>query len=157
MAFIFKQTALQPALTGALLLVLTRGSPELRQRLVDRPISKFPWPHFLSRFKVSEGTVVTSLKWLFALGLARVFHNWLNKKALNKGQSGNAGGKEWVWPKEIAVVTGGSGGIGSEMIKKLAPTGMNIAIVDIVGPGAELQSSKSSLGYSLSLPSVKRV
>ena len=33
------------------------------------------------------------------------------------------------------VITGGSGGIATELIKRLAPTGMGIAVLDLQEPG----------------------
>ena len=132
MATIIKYTALEPILTGPLLWVLTRGSPDLRDRVL-RPLASLP-------FKVESGTVVKSLKWLFALGLVRYFNNFMNGFALNKWKIGSAGGAPWDMPREIAVVTGGSGGIATEMIKKLAPTGMRVAILDLQPPPAGLKA-----------------
>jgi hypothetical protein len=40
----------------------------------------------------------------------------------------------WNWPEEVAVVTGGSGGIGGYIVKGLAEKGVKVAIVDIVEP-----------------------
>lgn len=39
----------------------------------------------------------------------------------------------WHWPSEIAVVTGGSAGIGACVVKKLAAHGVRVAVLDI-GP-----------------------
>lgn len=137
MAALVKYTAFEPLLTGPLLWVLTRGSPDLRARVL-RPLASLP-------FKVEAGTLVTTLKWLFALGVVGRVNNWLNKWALNNWQFGQQG-RPWIWKDEICVVTGGSGGIASEMIKKLAPTGMKIAVLDLAPPGPALAQCKAPPG-----------
>jgi all-trans-retinol dehydrogenase (NAD+) len=40
----------------------------------------------------------------------------------------------WDWPHEVAVVTGGAGGIGANIVKGLAARGVKVAVVDIVEP-----------------------
>jgi len=56
----------------------------------------------------------------------------------------NTGGRPWLFAEEVAVVTGGSGGIGSELVKKLAATGMRVAVMDLQPPPASLKSCKDS-------------
>lgn len=132
MATIIKHTAFEPVLTGPLLWVLTRGNADLRDRVL-RPLASLP-------FRVETGTLVTTLKWLFALGCVRYLNTFMNRFALNKWKIGSAGGRPWNMPQEVAVITGGSGGIATEMIKKLAPTGMHIAVLDLQPPPAEVGS-----------------
>ena len=40
----------------------------------------------------------------------------------------------WNWPNEVAVVTGGSGGIGGFIVKGLAEKGVKVAVIDLVEP-----------------------
>ncbi|KIW03926.1 uncharacterized protein PV09_04767 [Verruconis gallopava] len=42
--------------------------------------------------------------------------------------------RDWDWPNEVAVVTGGSGGIGANIVAGLARRGIKVAVVDIVEP-----------------------
>ncbi len=45
--------------------------------------------------------------------------------------------KRWANPsKEVAVITGGSGGIGIEVVKRLSAKGVKVAILDLVPPSA---------------------
>lgn len=130
MASVLSNTLFQPIFTGPLLWALTRGSPEIRDRIL-RPLAQLP-------FKLEEGTLVTGLKWLFALGVVGKINGFLNRWALNKWLLSDKGAA-FNPPREIAVITGGSGGIAVEIIKNLAPTGMKIAILDISPPPASIK------------------
>lgn len=141
MASIIKHTAFQPLLTGPLLYVLTRGSPELRARLI-KPLSSLP-------FNVESEGFVKALKWLFALGLFSKVNGFLTNLAQNCWTTGNSGGKAWDWPNEVMAVTGGSGGLGSEVIQICAKTGMKVAIMDVSPPGAALKQCTFSLLVAL--------
>ncbi|KAK7204236.1 putative short-chain dehydrogenase [Myxozyma melibiosi] len=64
---------------------------------------------------------------LFCAGAIIRLNRSLNKKALNNGVDA-----KFDWPKEIIVVTGGSGGIGGEAVKKLASRGSQIVVLDVL-------------------------
>lgn len=121
----------QPVLTGPLLWALTRGSPDLKERLIA-PLANLP-------FTVDQGLLVTSLKWLFALGVVSKVNGLLNSWALNKWSLSANSGAKWDLPKETLVITGGSGGIATEIVKNVAVTGMKIAIMDVQAPPAGLK------------------
>jgi 3-oxoacyl-ACP reductase-like protein len=53
----------------------------------------------------------------------------LNIRALNHGTQAS-----FDWSKEIVVITGGSGGIGGETVKRLAAGGTTVVILDLVPP-----------------------
>jgi hypothetical protein len=57
----------------------------------------------------------------------------MNRKALNPASKMSCN-----WPEEIVVVTGGSGGIGEELVKKLERLGATVAIMDVVPPTFKL-------------------
>ena len=51
----------------------------------------------------------------------------LNIRALNHGTKAS-----FDWSKEIVVVTGGSGGIGGETVKRLAASGTTVVVLDLI-------------------------
>lgn len=134
--FIFgplKSTSLNPALTGPLLWGLTKAPPDVKNRLIDvitkaLPADKLP-------------ALVKTFKWLFVLGVVRRANSTLNKWALNNWKW-RVERHRWVWEKEVAVVTGGCGGIGAEIVKGLASKGVTVAIVDVVSLPVELEKSE---------------
>lgn len=56
-------------------------------------------------------------------------------------RSKRARADKWDWVKEVAVVTGGSSGIGLETVKGLAKAGIKVAILDIQKPSWPLPSN----------------
>jgi all-trans-retinol dehydrogenase (NAD+) len=111
--------ALSPATTGLLLFALTRGPASLREKLTQR----------LS--PVALGRVITVLKALFAVGLIRRINRRLNDWALHQYRWRRSSTETWDWPKEIAVVSGGSSGIGAELVKKLAYKNLKVIVLDV--------------------------
>jgi all-trans-retinol dehydrogenase (NAD+) len=69
------------------------------------------------------------LRALFALSLLRLANNALNRMASNAWRLGPSPG--WDWPNEIAVVTGGSSGIGRSIVEGLVAIGVRVAVLDI--------------------------
>ena len=135
MASIIRHTLLNPILTAPLLIVLTRGPPDLRLRLLAQ-FSKLPYGG------PSEPTLLKILKYLVAFGVVSQLNRFLTRLALNKWQL-----RDTTPPfdpkKEVCVITGGSGGIGSEVIRNLAPTGMRIANLDLSPPPSDLKAYRN--------------
>ena len=71
------------------------------------------------------------LKWALALWAIIDFNALLNRWAENKWiwRNDTSG---WHWRNEVAVVTGGSQGIGACVVKKLVSHGINCAVLDVV-------------------------
>ncbi|KAF2170035.1 hypothetical protein M409DRAFT_19648 [Zasmidium cellare ATCC 36951] len=111
-----------PALTGALLFALTASPESFREPLLAQ------LKQYLSATNIAR--TITALKWLLAIGLASDAHAWLSEFAQNNFRL-QSEKHRYDWPKEIAVVTGGTGGFGSLMCKELAEKGVNIMCVDI--------------------------
>ena len=66
------------------------------------------------------------------IGLARLLNNFLSRRVQNNWTS-----SEYNWDKEIAVITGGSNGIGKHIALLLAEKGVKIASLDIQQPTYE--------------------
>lgn len=104
---VIKGTVLDPTLTVPLLLLSQYTSK-------GREIAQ------------SRAKALKTLKVLVGLGVSRWVTNWLNRRALNNWQS-----DKYEWNKEIAVVTGGSDGIGQRVSLLLAERGVKVAVLDI--------------------------
>ncbi len=116
---------------SAPLLFLFTGAPLAFQ---DRLLRHLPE-------KVSKAQLVTVLTWALAAGLGSQINSWLTAWARNNwlfwgrgrgpkfGQNG--------WDKEVAVITGGSSGIGNLTARGLAANGVKVCILDIAEPAEE--------------------
>ncbi|GAW24530.1 hypothetical protein ANO14919_141170 [Xylariales sp. No.14919] len=118
-----------PFLSGPLLLAVTHA-PDAVRHLVLNLASRVPGllqhappPNF------DLSTAATVLRVLFALGVVRRLNRALNNAAANAWRL--TASKGWDWPNEIAVVTGGSSGIGMLTVEKLAALGLRVAVLDI--------------------------
>lgn len=101
------RTLLNPAITLPILL-LSHLTPLGRSITTDYEVS-------LRRLKI-----------LFYLGLARWVNGILNQRVLDNWES-----SRYEWEKEIAVVTGGSDGIGKHISLLLAEQGVKVAVLDV--------------------------
>jgi len=104
---LIQSTALAPSLTLPLLL-LAQYTVKGREAARDHP------------------KALCVLRILFALGLARWLKRWMNHRAVNNGVS-----DKYHWKNEVAVVTGGSDGIGQRIALLLAERGLKVAVLDI--------------------------
>jgi all-trans-retinol dehydrogenase (NAD+) len=94
---------------------------------------------------VQADTLHWYLKWgvtsWAVLELNSVLNRWAENRWLWRSDS-NA----WNWKNEIAVVTGGSQGIGACVVKTLVSHGISCAVLDVVPLSADLTKG---VGYLL--------
>jgi len=94
-------------------------------------------------------TLLQILRWMLGLLLAREFHNVLNEWAENNWLFWSDE-STWDWKSEVAVVTGGSSGIGAMVVKKLISYGVRVAVLDVEPLSAVFQQRVSSCPLSIS-------
>lgn len=75
---------------------------------------------------------VRKLVWVAGIAGVLKTNRFLNHLARNNWSFPS--NETWNWPEEVAVVTGGSGGIGGQIVKGLAEKGVQVAVVDLVEP-----------------------
>lgn len=83
-------------------------------------------------FGLHQAIVIRLIKWGLAIWTAVEANTVLNRLAENRWSWSNDK-SGWNWPNEVAVVTGGSAGIGACVVKKLVSHGIKVAVLDI-GP-----------------------
>lgn len=109
---------LQPVLTTALFVAIQR-SPQFFADLLSQVTER------ISLFHVERG-----LQIFIGLGLAYRGSRLLNRLALNNWTSD----RTWDWNKEIVAITGGSSGIGADVVRKLSDKGIKVVSLDIQKP-----------------------
>jgi all-trans-retinol dehydrogenase (NAD+) len=122
-------TLLSPLGAGSILALLTHAPDSVRDVLAKY----LPSVDVELLFRLKG-----PLKVVLALGLLRRVNAALNVWGENNWRiSGQSG---WYWPSEIAVVTGGSSGIGLAVVEGLLKKGVKVAILDIQPPPKALES-----------------
>jgi len=104
---LLRYTALNPALTLPLVL-LARYTKQGNAVAEDYP------------------SVFKHLKTLTGLGLLGTVNSWLGGGVTNNWKR-----DEYVWSREVVVVTGGSDGIGKIVVQLLAEKGIKVAVLDV--------------------------
>lgn len=130
MSKLIKSAPFSPVVTGSLLYLLTRAPPSTRGPLLLRLNRSLSAPNI--------ARLITTLKWLFAVGLIRNLNSFLTELA-NNNWALRAQKQDWVWSKEIAVVTGGSSGFGALFSKDLAAKGLHVVALDVNEPPEDIQ------------------
>jgi phosphoglycerate dehydrogenase-like enzyme len=121
---------LDPRVVGTLHFVLTRGPKRVRDPLLGLLSSRLS--------PAAVATLIKTLKWLLLLGVGRKINARLNQLALNNWRW-TSQRERWTWDWEVAVVTGGSSGIGMEIVKALAARGVRVAVLDVQSLPADLE------------------
>ncbi|KAI1810821.1 NAD(P)-binding protein [Poronia punctata] len=120
---------LSPLITGPLLFAVTYA-PEAVRDVILNMASKIPGVQ-ASSVNINMATLTTVARVIFGLSIIRRLNKTLNTVAANSWRW--TASKGWDWPNEIAVVTGGSSGIGKEVVDNLAALGVRVAVLDIQG------------------------
>ncbi|KAL2258594.1 hypothetical protein VTK26DRAFT_8055 [Humicola hyalothermophila] len=127
-----------PFLTGPLLYSATYH-PDTVRHVVETVASKLPEQVGASLLSLPSSTTITALRVLVGLGVASTINQALNRMASNSWRLCTSSG--WDWPNEIAVVTGGSSGIGKGIVERLAALGVRVAVLDIQDLPKDLQGN----------------
>jgi all-trans-retinol dehydrogenase (NAD+) len=126
---VFQSTVLNPVLTGSLLVALRNLPAETLLR----------WSRTLRVDLLAPQTLKT-LKYLLIIGAARQANKVLSSLVLNNWER-----TTWDWKNEVALVTGGSSGIGYHVAVGLAKHGVTVAVVDVQEPKGSLRKSSPSI------------
>ncbi|KAF2193793.1 NAD(P)-binding protein [Zopfia rhizophila CBS 207.26] len=106
--------------------------------------SSTPFPNLLSLSERHLTIFVTVLKWFLALFVIWKVNSVLSRWADN-GWIWKDDKSAWSWRNEVAVVTGGSKGIGAMVVKRLISYGIRAAVLDVEPLSEELQSAGANL------------
>lgn len=92
-------------------------------------VSKLPavWPNTSPRVKLAFSL-------LLGIGALRKINSLLSQASLN-----NFHRDSYDWRKEVVLVTGGSGGLGDLLVRKLAKRSIKVISLDIMPPKAPLR------------------
>ncbi|KAI3318856.1 NAD(P)-binding protein [Xylariaceae sp. AK1471] len=122
-----REVIFSPFLSGPLLFAVTYA-PDTVHAVLLNLASKLPGlPAPSSNLDLTTATTV--LRVVFVLSIVRRLNRILSTMAANSWRL--TAGKGWDWPNEIAVVTGGSSGIGKDIVEKLVALGVRVAVLDI--------------------------
>jgi len=93
----------------------------------------------LTRYASAVRVAKTALVVLFSIGTTHRINTALTKLALNHWRL--SAPKGWKWDEELAVVTGGSSGIGKAIVEGLTRKGVKVAILDVNKLPHDLESN----------------
>jgi hypothetical protein len=78
-------------------------------------------------YSILHRKAFSRVKLLFYLGLARWLSGWYSTRVVNNWQE-----DQYDWRgREIVLITGGSGGIGSHVVRFLSEKGVKVVVLDI--------------------------
>lgn len=132
----------------SLLAALLYAPPELLEQYLGVGFVQTTWPTYVKPI----------LQVLVGLGVVRTINSGLNALATNNWRiSSTPPGGKWDWPNEIAVVTGGCGGIGLALVEGLTAKGVRVAVLDIQDPPPSLKSNSKAFYFKCDVTSLGAV
>ncbi|KAK4442206.1 hypothetical protein QBC34DRAFT_488968 [Podospora aff. communis PSN243] len=140
--------ALSPLFSGPLL--LTTCFPDTARDAVAWVTERLPVD-----MAASSQTATLVLCALFARATVAWSNRSLNTMASNAWRVGPS--KDWHWPTEIAVVTGGSSGIGKAIAERLTALGIRVAIFDVQDLPMDLQDNSRVRFYQCDVTSSESI
>lgn len=145
-ALSIQQTLTSPVLSASLLAGLFLLPESSRRDLLRR------LPGALT---VDAALLKTILFASLGLGIVRKINQALTNVAHNGWRL--SAQSNWDWPNEIAVVTGGSSGIGLEVVKRFLARGVKVAVIDISDLPEEMKGNGQVRFYKCDLTSTESV
>lgn len=101
-------------------------------------------PALLRFLEEHRDTIHSALKYALVVWGPLEVNAALSRWAENRWQW-KSDKRSWHWPSEIAVVTGGSRGIGAVVVKELVKLGIKVAVLDLVPLEDGLEKDESNL------------
>lgn len=102
-----------------------------------------PIPFWLPISETQHAVARTALKWLSAFSVGWIVNAAASRWAENKWLL-RRDPVAWDWPNEVAVVTGGSNGLGARLVNKLVAHGLKVAVLDVQPLSSEIKCGRSS-------------
>ncbi|BGO88632.1 hypothetical protein NBRC10512_007844 [Rhodotorula toruloides] len=136
---------LLPVLTG---LRATATRPYTSSSLLDAlQLLPSTFPHILRTDRLSQLALA-----VFALAAGLQVNSLLSRAARNNFARDRKG---WDWKSEVVVITGGAGGLGSEVARRLSAKGIKVVVLDVAPLAADAPASISY--YKVDLASAEAV
>ncbi|OQV01985.1 hypothetical protein CLAIMM_07250 [Cladophialophora immunda] len=114
---------LQPVVPAALLLLHLRY-PEAFQRALPLIVTSAIQPRFITR----------TLGGLLTFGVLYKLNRYLSRLVLNNFVKDTS----WDWEREIVLISGGSSGIGQEMVRQFGERNIKVVVLDVNPPQTPL-------------------
>lgn len=142
-----------PFISGPLLFSITHA-PQASRNAFEEITNRIPAVHLIgSSMKMSSFT--TALRVLFSLSLVRQLNETLSRMAANSWRFTTSEG--WEWSREVAVVTGGSIGIGKAIVEKLSQMEIRVAVLDVQELPKSLESDSHIRFYKCDVTSSESI
>lgn len=109
--------------------------------LLVGPIS-YGSPNPLPLSEATGSLLLRASRWVIGALVVRELNTFLSEWADNRWSLGSDEAP-WDWKNEVAVVTGGSGGIGALVVKKLVSHGVRVAVLDVEPLSSVFHQSKA--------------